>query len=62
MENFKGFNTGDIVVKKSNKPFLNGEKEQVIINLGKNEKDPKNRNCAIFSDGSVCNLQMLKHK
>jgi hypothetical protein len=62
MENFKNFKPGDIVVKKSDKPFLNGEKTQVIISLGKNEKDPKNRNCAIFSDGSLCNLDMLKHK
>jgi hypothetical protein len=50
---------GDIVKKKSGKPFKNGSTYQEIINFGINEKDPKQRLCAIFSDGSVCNLDKL---
>jgi hypothetical protein len=54
------FKVGDKVVKKSGKPFKNGEKNQTIFSLGKNEQHPNNKDCAVFSDGSVCNLQMLK--
>ena len=53
------FNIGDTVVKKSERPFKNGEKKQVITGFGVNEIDPKQRPCAVFSDGSVCNLDML---
>lgn len=55
----KNFNIGDTVTKKSGKPFLNGQKTQTIVSFGVNEKDPKQRPCAIFDDGSICNLEML---
>jgi hypothetical protein len=53
------FLVGDTVVKKSKRPFKNGEKKQTITGFGINEKDPKLRPCAIFSDGSTCNLEIL---
>ena len=55
----KNFNIGDDVVKKSGKPFKNGSHTQKIVEFGINEQDPNKRACAIFSDGSVCNLDML---
>ena len=55
----KNFNIGDTVTKKSDKPFKNGEKTQIIVSFGVNEQDPKQRSCAIFDDGSICNLEML---
>ena len=54
------FNIGDTVVKKSDRPFKNGEKTQTITGFGINEIDPNKRPCAVFSDGSICNLDMLK--
>lgn len=53
------FNVGDTVTKKSGKPFKNGSTYQTIVEFGINEQDPNQRPCAIFSDGSVCNLDML---
>lgn len=55
----KNFNIGDDVAKKSGKPFKNGSHTQKIVEFGINEQDPNKRPCAIFSDGSVCNLDML---
>ena len=55
------FVIGDTVCKKSGKPFKNGSNHQTIVEFGINEQDPNKRLCAIFSDGSVCNLDMLKH-
>lgn len=52
---------GDTVCKKSGKPFKNGSNHQTIVEFGVNEQDPNKRPCAIFSDGSVCNLDMLNH-
>jgi hypothetical protein len=54
--------TGDFVSKLSGKPFKNGEKVQRIVNFGTNEQDPKERECAIFEDNSICNLNLLKKK
>jgi hypothetical protein len=54
------FNIGDTVVKKSERPFKNGDKTQTITGFGVNENDPKQRPCAVFSDGSICNLDILK--
>lgn len=55
------FVIGDTVCKKSGKPFKNGSNHQTIVEFGINEQDPNKRLCAIFSDGSVCNLDMLNH-
>lgn len=55
----KNFNIGDTVTKKSDRPFKNGQKTQTIVSFGVNEQDPKQRPCAIFDDGSICNLDML---
>lgn len=55
------FVIGDTVCKKSGKPFKNGSNHQTIVEFGINEQDPNKRPCAIFSDGSVCNLDMLNH-
>jgi hypothetical protein len=59
MEKTNNFSIGDTVVKKSNQPFKNGEKTQTIVSFGVNEQDPKQRACAVFDDGSICNLKML---
>jgi hypothetical protein len=59
MENNMGMKVGDTVWKISGKPFKSGEKEEKIVNFGINEQDPKKRRCAIFSDGSTCNLDLL---
>lgn len=53
------FKVGDKVSKKSKNPFKNGELVQVIDKLSVNEVDPKKRECAVFSDNSICNLNML---
>lgn len=55
------FAIGNTVCKKSGKPFKNGSNHQTIVEFGINEQDPKKRPCAIFSDGSICNLGMLNH-
>lgn len=55
------FSIGDTVCKKSGKPFKNGSNHQIIVEFGINEQDPNKRLCAIFSDGSICNLGMLSH-
>lgn len=55
------FAIGNTICKKSGKPFKNGSNYQTIVEFGINEQDPNQRPCAIFSDGSVCNLDMLKH-
>jgi hypothetical protein len=59
MKTKTSFNVGDTVTKKSGKPFKNGSTYQTIVEFGINEQDPNQRPCAIFSDGSVCNLDML---
>jgi hypothetical protein len=56
------FVIGDRVSKKSGKPFLNGEKLEIITGFGINEQDPKKRPCVIFSNGSVCNIDLLNQK
>lgn len=53
------FKINDIVNKKSGRPFKNGSNTQKIVGFGINEQDPKKRPCAIFDDGSNCNLHML---
>ena len=57
--NIDFFRVGDKVSKKSKKPFKNGESIQFIANFSVNDIDPEKRDCAVFSDGSVCNLEML---
>lgn len=54
------FKIGEEVEKKSGKPFLNRLKKEIIVGFGINESDPKKRPCAIFSNGSNCNLDLLK--
>lgn len=53
------FKVGDKVSKKSKRPFKNGEIVQVIEKFSVNEVDPKKRECAVFSDDSICNLEIL---
>ena len=53
-------NIGDNVIKLSKKPFKSGNQIEKVIKLATNAADPKKRNCAVFSDESVCNLDMLK--
>ena len=55
----KNFAIGDIVTKKSNKPFKNKCLEQTIVDFCINQTDPKKRIAAVFDDDSVCNLDML---
>ena len=52
------FKVGDKVSKKSKKPFKNGEVVQVIEKFSVNDIDPKKRECAVFSDDSICNLHI----
>ncbi len=59
IETNKGFKVGSIVTKKSGKPFKNGSKEQTIVSFSINEQDPNKRQCAVFSDESTCNLDLL---
>ncbi len=59
-QNNMDFKVGDKVSKKSKRPFKNGEVVQVIEKFSVNEIDPKKRECAVFSDDSICNLHMLK--
>jgi len=51
---------GDKVIKISKKPFKSGKEVETIVEIGTNSTDPKNRPCAIFEDGSVCNLDMIE--
>ena len=51
---------GDKVIKISKKPFKSGKQVETIVGFGTNPTDPKNRPCAQFSDGSVCNLDMIE--
>jgi hypothetical protein len=55
-----GFELGDIVKKKSGKPFKSGYDTLMIIEFGINQTDPKLRSCAIFDDGTICNLDQLE--
>lgn len=50
---------GDKVIKNSKKPFKSGKQVEVVVDLGVNPIDPKNRPCVIFEDVSVCNIEML---
>lgn len=56
----KTFKIGDKVIKKSGKPFKSGEKEGIIKEFSINKMSPKQKECAVFEDGSVCNLDVLK--
>lgn len=51
---------GDKVIKISKKPFKSGKQVETIVGFGTNPVDPKNRTCAVFEDGSVCNLEMIE--
>ena len=51
---------GDKVIKTSKKPFKSGRHIETVTEIAVNETDPKKRDCAVFFDGSVCNLDMLK--
>ena len=51
---------GDKVIKISKRPFKSGKQVETIVGFGANPTDPKNRPCAQFSDGSVCNLDMIE--
>jgi hypothetical protein len=52
--------SGDKVIKISKKPFKSKKQVEIIVDFGTNPTDPKGRTCAIFEDGSVCNLEMIK--
>jgi hypothetical protein len=56
-----GFKIGDVVKKKSGKPFKCGYDAVSIVRFKVNDTDPKLRSCAVFNDGSVCNLDILEH-
>ena len=51
---------GDKVIKISKRPFKSGKQVETIVGFGTNPTDPKHRPCAQFSDGSVCNLDMIE--
>lgn len=51
---------GDKVIKISKKPFKSGKQVETIVGFETNSTDPKNRPCVKFSDGSVCNLDMIE--
>jgi hypothetical protein len=53
---------GDIVIKKSGKPFKSGNREEIIKGFAINEQDPKRKNSIVLSDDSVCNIDMIKIK
>ncbi len=60
LEEPKGiFKIGDTVQKKSNKPFKSKLTQEIIISFDINTIDPKRRVCAVFADGSVCNLSQM---
>lgn len=48
-----GFNIGDVVKKKSNKPFKNGEHTDTIIGFTSNSNHPNNRIAAILKDSDT---------
>lgn len=50
---------GNFVIKKSKKPFKSTQQIEQVVSIGVNSQDPKLRECAIFVDGSVCNLDQL---
>ena len=52
------FKCGDLVKKKSGKPFKNGEKTAVILSFVENTNGPK-KLAAVFADNSICNLDQL---
>jgi hypothetical protein len=51
---------GDKVIKISKKPFKSGKQIETIVSFGTNPTDPKNRPCAFFEDGSVCNIEIME--
>jgi hypothetical protein len=57
---FEKFEVGMKVQKLSGRPFKSGAKIETIVSFGINEIDPLKRHCAIFQDGSVCNLYNLE--
>jgi hypothetical protein len=59
-KNFEKFEVGMDVQKISGKLFKSGKKVESILSFGINKTDPKKRRCAIFQDGSVCNLELLE--
>lgn len=59
LNNMKTFNIGNVVTKKSGKPFKSGKKEETIVDFTINEIDPKRRNAVVFADGSICNIEIL---
>jgi len=54
------FDVNDKVIKKSGKPFKSTKYTEVITSFSINQADPDKRICAVFEDGSVCNIQMLQ--
>jgi hypothetical protein len=53
------FKLGDIVVKKSGKPFKSGGLKETIKGFCVNQEDPKRRKAVILSDDSICNIDVL---
>lgn len=51
---------GSNVRKKSGKPFKNQSKIQTVVGFGVNDTDSKRRQCVVFDDGSVCNIELLE--
>jgi hypothetical protein len=51
---------GDKVVKKSRKPFKGGSLIEEVVSFDTNTADPKGRQCAVFENGSVCNVDLLE--
>jgi hypothetical protein len=53
-------NIGNVVRKKSGKPFKNTQHTQCVVGFSVNPNDPMKRVCCIFDDESVCNVKMLE--
>lgn len=51
---------GDKVIKISRKPFKSGKQIEEVVKFDINQTDPKKRECAVFQDGSVCNVDMIR--
>lgn len=50
---------GSMVSKISGKPFKSGLKAERVVSISVNQQDPRKRTCAVFADGSVCNMELL---
>jgi len=54
-----GIRIGDVVKKKSEKPFKSGEKVEIVKGFSVNPRDPKRRICALF-ENSYCGIHLVE--